>query len=180
MEVVYYLRRSRGILPSAEPALGPCALSGFSEGGRPLASVVASSPDGRGFPELRELYLLDVVPPSGSSADAASYQHLMELLGRWWSGGAEERRVRFYSEFYPFSAPSPVRGDLVRSNAGAREFRAKNATCLYTPQTFWTTIGQEQADSRPDPGYAFGSGVHQLMPCVFLEHALENSGLPPV
>ena len=177
LELVYYLRRLRQLPIDLVPSLGPCALSGFSEGGRPLAAVIGSSPAGTAFPELEELYLLDVMPPSGSSNDIGSYHRLMGLLNGWWANGKGQRKVRFYSQFYSFGVPLAVRGTLAQSNRGAVEFRGSGTTCLYSPKPFWTAIGQEQTDANPSPGYDFDN-VHQLMPCLFLQHALRNSGFP--
>jgi hypothetical protein len=176
LEIVYFLRKSRGIETSF-PALGTCALSGFSEGGRPLAAVIGSSPTGNAFPELEELYLLDVMPPSGSSADTGSYHRLMGLLNGWWSCGKGKRKVRCYSQFYAFGLPLAVRGQLSASNGGALEYRAEGTTCLYTPKRFWAAVEQEQSGSTTNPGYELDN-VHQLMPCMFLQHALRNSGFP--
>jgi hypothetical protein len=177
LETVYYLRKIRGMPAGLQPNLGTCALSGFSEGGRPLANVIASSPQGLAFPELQELYLLDVMPPSGSSVDTGSYHRLMGQLNGWWASGQGKRKVRFYSEFYPFNLPLAVRGNLARSGASALEYQADGSTCFFSPASFWATVGQEQSDSNGGLGYALDS-VHQLMPCVFLQHALRNSGFP--
>ncbi len=177
LELVYYLRRFRGLSEGLLPNLGTCALSGFSEGGRPLANVIGSSPLGQGFPELEELYLLDVMPPSGSSADIGSYHRLLGLLNGWWASGKGKRKVRFYSQFYPFGISLAVRGQLLRANGGAQEYQANGTTCLYTPGRFWSTISQEELDANSNPGYALDN-VHQLMPCMFLQHALKNSGFP--
>jgi len=177
LELVYYLRKSTGSGVDLPPVLGVCALSGFSEGGRPLSAVIGSSPSGSAFPELREVYLLDVMPPSGSSADTGSYHRLMGLLNGWWASGKGSRKVRVYSQFYGFGLPLAVRGKLVTSNAGAKEYQADGATCLFAPKRFWTLVEQEQANLNTNPGYNLES-IHQLMPCVFLEHALKNSAFP--
>ncbi len=177
LELVYYLRKSRGLPATPQPNLGNCALSAFSEGGRPLANVIATSPSGQGFSELRELYLLDIMPPSGSSSDIGSYHRLMGLLNGWWASGKGTRKVRFYSQFYPFGLSLAVRGQALRANGGAQEYQANGTTCLYAPAKFWSTVDQEELTSNSNPGYALDN-VHQLMPCVFLQHALKNSGFP--
>jgi len=176
LELVYYLRKT-GNIPTNAPSLGTCALSGFSEGGRPLAAVIGSSPTGSAFPELEELYLLDVMPPSGSSADTGSYHRLMGMLNGWWASGAGKRKVRFYSQFYAFGLSLAIRGKLVNSNAGALEYQAGGATCLFTPRGFWSKLSQEEDGSNTNPGYELDN-VHQLMPCLFLQHALRNSNFP--
>jgi len=177
LEIVYYLRKSRGGASGDLPTLGVCALSGFSEGGRPLAAVLGSSPSGSAFPELEEVYLLDAMPPSGNSADTGSYHRLMGLLNGWWASGKGKRKVRFYSQFYGFGVPLAVRGSLVRSNGSAVEYQGNGSTCFFAPKRFWATVEQEQAGLDTNPGYVLDN-VHQLMPCVFLEHALMNSGFP--
>ena len=177
LELVYYLRKARDMPSDLQPTLGTCALSGFSEGGRPLANVIGSSVLGTAFPELEEIYLLDVMPPSGSSSDMGSYHRLLGLLNGWWASGKGKRKVRFYSQFYSFGASLAVKGNFIRANAGAMEYQSNGTTCLYSPKHFWATISQEQTGTTPSPGYDLDN-VHQLMPCMFLQHALKNSGFP--
>lgn len=84
-------------------------------------------------------------------------------------------------------APGPD-GRIAVSNAGAQDHRAANATFAFMPIAFWRQLAAEQVGTTPNPGYerlnpsslvdgddAF-SAIHQLIPCVFLQHALVNSG----
>ena len=58
LQTVHYLQKTRAASQSATPRLGACALSGFSEGGRPLANVISSSPTGTPVPGARAQELL--------------------------------------------------------------------------------------------------------------------------
>lgn len=189
LEAVYFLQRTVGRLRMPIPRLGRCALSGFSEAGQPLNSVIASSPNGSAFPELAELYLLDVVSPAGSTTDTASYQGLLNRLAVWKAAGSD-RRVRIYTQSPQFRAATQpaIKGPVAVSNAGAQDHRAANATFAFLPIDFWRQLASEQVGTTPSPGYerlnpaslvdggdAF-SAIHQLIPCVFMQHALVNSG----
>ena len=188
LEVVFLLQRLAGYhMPI--PLLGRCALSAFSEGGIPLHNVVRSSPDGSAFPELKEIYLLDVVAPCGNTTSLGSYQTLLQTLNGWHRCDSE-RRVRTYTQYSAFNAcvPGGVKPAVSRTNAGASDASASSADCtfLFAPISFWKVVKQEQQGVSPNPSYVLGGldgqakdqerTVHQLMPCIFLEHALKNSG----
>jgi hypothetical protein len=70
-------------------------------------------------------------------------------------------------------------------NAGALEYSGNNSTYLYTPLSFWETVCKESGKNN-DTTYECAtlsrpvndSEVHQMMPCIFMQHALKNSGFP--
>lgn len=174
LEAVHLAQRLVGgrLMPTAR--LGRCALSGFSEGGRPMNNVVVSSLSAD-FPELKELYCLDTVSPAGSDGDAGSYARFLSAVTSWRNAGSD-RRVRIYTRSAAFASVlgSIGLGAPARTNNGAREHVGSGVTAVFTPQAFWQQLSQERAPT-PDPRYDF-SDLHQLMPCVFLQHALLNSG----
>lgn len=185
LEVVYFLQRLAGN-PMPVPWLGRCALSAFSEGGAALSNVLASSPGGSDFPELKELYLLDVVAPCGNTSTVGSYQALLNGLTEWYQR-APDRHVRIYTQYSAFNAcaPTQIKTHPTRANSGASEANLGRTTFLYAPMPFWATVAGEQDGLMPNPAYALPApdssakeqerAIHQLMPCVFLEHALRNS-----
>lgn len=167
---------------SAKPAIWRCAVSAFSSGGPfALYPILASSLKGE-FPELMEAYCLDT----------AQLDSHVPLLTQWWAKG--NRTVRIYRDFGQVPAmPAMFGRKPVRADTGALEFQAKNATLLFTPERFWDTVFTEDGCTRQAVATNFGAtsahcraynywgtGLHQLMPCVFLEHALRNSMFPDV
>ena len=172
-ELAFWLKREIGgeRIPATE--LGPCALAGFSEGGVPLHAVIDSIGKGSSFPELHEVYCLDVVPPAGNSQDTSSYSGLLDTLAQWTAQDSE-RRVRIYTQFPNFEActPGPLNGVVTRTNAGAREYQTQQGTFVYTPVGFWDQVSAEEI--APSSFYPYFD-KHHLMTCVFLEHALVAS-----
>ncbi len=181
LEVAFFVQRFVGGKLIPDTTLGRCAVAAFSEGGRAMHNVVATS---GAFPELKEVYGLDVVPPSGSAKDSASYQQMLSTLARWHDADAD-RHVRLYTHFDACNTagnfsikPSPS----VR-NGRASESRANNATFAFLPFTgFWDAISTEQVGTQPNPSIDFSGGgdtdraTHQLIPAMMFGHALTNSG----
>ncbi|HKO47439.1 MAG TPA: hypothetical protein VJV79_06935 [Polyangiaceae bacterium] len=182
LEVAFFVRKFVGNQRFPDATLGRCALSGFSEGGRPLKQVVSTSHGD--FPELKEVYGLDIVPPSGSSADGGSYRQLLDTLTTWHAADSD-RHVRLYTHYPAFSSAgqSAIKPAPVRSNGGATESQGRNATFAFLPIAFWQTVASEAGPNR-NPNYDMGNSksqpddrqTHQLIPAVMLEHALANSG----
>ena len=63
-------------------------------------------------------------------------------------------------------------------NGGAKDYEAKNFTFAYLPTGFWKHVHDEKGKTAPDYSFDPDSwrSIHQLIPSVFLEHALETSG----
>lgn len=183
LEAAFFVKRFVGGQRVPLPVLGRCALSGFSEGGRPLHSVVTTA--NGAFPELKEVYGLDIVPPSGSSSDVGSYQQVLGTLSTWHDANPDHH-VRLYTHYPAFSqaGTASIKPPTVRQNSGATESQGRNATFAFLPiAPFWTTIDQEVGPT-PNPNYVLRQGsrtiddglTHQLIPSIMLEHALANSG----
>jgi len=177
LEAVHLARRLLGkrIMPIAR--LARCALSAFSEGGRPMNDVLVSSLAGNSFPELKEIYCLDTVSPAGSTTDAASYQTFVGTVSRW-QAAAEDRHVRIYTQSTAWDsvAPQLMKKGPDRTNTGSKDYAAPSTTFVFTSFAFWQKV-QSEPQGPPDPQYGYGD-IHQLMPCLFLQPALRNSGFP--
>jgi len=188
LEVLFFVQKTVGNLRVPLPKLGHCALSAFSSAGVPLHSVVSSSATGA-FPELQEVYGIDVVSPAGSSTDATSYQLLFRALNAWLRQDPR-RRIRLYSQSPAMnSVVDPlVKGPVLQNNAGgAAERGTSNTTFAFLPVSFWQVVDSEQLNKTvPDPNYLIArpgpprvvdfNSVHQVFPAIVLEHALVNSG----
>ena len=145
-----------------------------------MHQVIATSAGA--FSELKEIYGLDVVPPSGSSGDVSSFQQLLNTLAAWHDADAD-RHVRLYTHFPALDVAGAVsiKPPPARRNGKASESQARNATYAFLPfQGFWDAIQAEQVGTQPNPNYPFGTdtdrSTHQRIPCAMLEHALANSG----
>jgi len=171
--------------PVKEPTIGHCAVSAFSSGGPSALYPIMDSSLRGGFPELAEAYCLDTAKLAAN----------VPLIKRWWANG--KRIVRIYRDFnnlpnmHGMFTQKPVR------DAGAEEYQANNATCIYTPRPFWDTVFTEDVCTPQNvankPKFLLTSAYcqsydywnvkdrpHQLMPCVFLQHALKNSRFPNI
>ena len=170
-ELVYWLQRMNGLHKTSIPRLGRCAISGFSAGGNPLVSIMNTSMN-REFPELMEVYGFDV----------ANKDSFSSVSSRWWNNG--QRIVRWYNHYSNVKKPGYAK-DPPQMNAGALEYSGNNSTYLYTPLSFWETVCKESGKNN-DTTYECAtlsrpvndSEVHQMMPCIFMQHALKNSGFP--
>lgn len=193
LEIAYWLRRERDPFEFANPGLGYCAVSGFSAAGGVLAALLPSCGAGA-FDELREAYCLDAFPGDTEAA----FRALSSVISSWWSNGAKGRRVRMYSK-YGFHREAANRPDFAKSGTvsadGTLEVTSPTATFAYTSLAFWQRVQQENAGSTKaryfpttkdeDTGVERErpldyDDLHQLMPAVFLEHALRNSGFSDV
>jgi hypothetical protein len=186
-EVAYCLLRLVGgrAFSFVRPALGTCSASTFSSGAYSLTPLILSSM-GSEFPELREIYVLD----GFRGESAGGYAELAGALSGWWRGGRNGRRVRMYTKYdellAPGATPSFARNITVRSGA-AFACEGPDSTFAYVPIPFWRTLFNEQVDSGHPLSAYFGKWnknpamrdddalVHQLIPCIFLGHALKNS-----
>jgi hypothetical protein len=194
LEIVFFAQRTVGNARFPNPQLGRCALTGFSSAGVPLSKVVSSSLKGA-FPELKEIYCLDVVAPVGNSTDAASYQSLFANLGAWMKADST-RRVRIYTQSSAMNSVSdPLKGPRLGTNVGGTvEQGTANTTFAFMPPTFLLTVDQERVGTTPDPNYLLSAKpaprnaplpavtkpmvdlLHNAFPSIFLEHALQCSG----
>ncbi|MGA7932598.1 MAG: hypothetical protein WCA35_03375, partial [Kovacikia sp.] len=154
-----------------------CTISGFSDAGEHALLPIMNSSRRNEFPELMEVYALDAVNKNTEGGPGVSeFAHAVQ---RWVSGRAS-RIVRMYTSIPRVAAdgmrPELFSGPPTRTNAEAKEWHVAQGTFVYTPPEFWNRIfeGQEEKNQyiykHPFP--------HQLMPCVFLQHALQNSSVP--
>jgi hypothetical protein len=200
IEVAYVLRRILGgsRFPFLPEQLGMCSASCFSAGASSLLPLLRSSVDENAFPEFKEAYSLDGYPGKPTEQWIA----MSEQMTAWWKGGSTGRRIRMYAHFDKYLDPA-MRPMFARQSTttvtlpGGVAFATElpTATFAYTSQRFWEQLVSETTDS---PGYferdpASGrpwlyppqldgekkDGVlHQLIPAIFLQHALATSSHP--
>jgi len=179
LELVYCIQRTAGGVRFRfeEPRLGVCSASAFSAGGETLVNLMQSSM-GDEFPELREAYALDAF--LGKTVDA--HIRLASTFSAWWAGGTKGRRVRMYTH-YGFVEDVEARPNFAKTIAtrsgGAFSTDLPETTLAYAPVPFWQKVSNEEPLGSPFSSYLGkrpdDSSTHQLMPCIFLQHALKNS-----
>jgi hypothetical protein len=180
LEIVYWLQKTVGQMKFPNPKLGHCAVAAFSRAGDPLLRLVQTSTQNE-FPELREVYGLDIVCGAGVDAFA-------DALLAWWQRGATGRSIRFYESDYAGAdwqhlGPRLSLPVTRKSAGGAFECQGTNASTAFLPVAFWSTAWTEDPQTHllgyfPDPPN--GHTLHQVIPGIFMEHALRNSGFPDV
>ncbi len=163
-EAAFYVQRMQGIALPMQP-VGSITVSCFSAGVRPMASVVTGGGP-RGFQQaLRNIFVFD-----GVFAGAAGDQEtttFCNVLGPWLRrGGARSLRVYTQSGLW-LDRLQPLIGSpiAVRGGAGSREIDGSTCTALHVPTAFWGSIA---------PGLGYWE-AHQLIPSLFMEHAVTNS-----
>lgn len=178
LEMVYFLQRNKTRFP--DPKLLHCAVSGFSYSGNVLLQIMRTS-QGSEFPELHECYGLDL-----ANVDVNDF---LNVAYSWWGGGNRGRYVRFYSQTSSWSSHWHSLSQLPERIFidGAKEYQGKKATFVLTPLKFWQTVYDEEISKNKNKnpaeachGYFKNKpnfhSLHQVMPSVFMEHALKNSG----
>jgi hypothetical protein len=180
LEAAYWLARVVGNTGFPTPRLTYCAASGFSRAGDILFGLMQTSL-GSQFPELKEVYCLDVVHEAGAADFLAVAQQ--------WKNASPARRVRIYEHYAGWGA-SPLAPQMTHRSGAAREWQGPDATLASASPEFWREVFREDGqgvvgyfevkNNRADKGESDinESVVHQVMPGVFLQHALRNSAFP--
>jgi hypothetical protein len=187
LEVVYWLQRKVGHQRFPRPRLGHCAVAAFSGGGNALGVLMRTAAMG-GFDELKEIYGLDAV-----NADNGGYAPFAAALRAWWLRDQSSKRIRFYESDRAGTDWASIGADLGlrtrgRFVGGALEYQGTNATFAWLPSPFWQAIWAEDPSPRREvlghfpynnrtqmPIRPTDQSVHQVIPGVFLQHALANS-----
>lgn len=178
-EVAFFLQRMHGIPIPLQP-VGKCAVSGFSAGGSFVHQAITLENAFFDKNVLREVYAFDIRGPTPST--------FAQTLGAWLrrNPGGDPRKFRLYTTVDSwFSAHEGIDRTLttVQGPAGARERTGPNFTAVFTPEsTFWNALNPAvPADGKPELQSSYQifkpvfDDVHQLIPAIFLEHALRNS-----
>jgi hypothetical protein len=164
-EVNYWIQRMRGVSFPLQP-VGRCALSAFSAGAGEVFSVLGGPKSPAFFDKvLRHVYLIDPEMDAGS---------MKNVLTPWFRKGAGGRGFRIYTRsanwFSAFTGEVPG-GKTTPGNHGAKETQGTGATVLHVPMSFWQSVFPKLTDQK-----LLGKTAHQLMPALFIEHAVTNSG----
>ena len=188
LEVVYWLQRKIGHQRFPEPRLGHCAIAAFSGGGSALRNILQSAANGE-FDELLEVYGLDAI----NEAAYGGYAAFRTALGAWWNVKRSDKRIRFYEteragSVWAQLGPSLGLAQRGLAVSGALEYQGTNATTAWLPTSFWEKIWSEDPDPRHEvlghfpvdqrtasPVRPTEHTVHQVIPGIFLQHALANS-----
>ncbi|MGA2575064.1 MAG: hypothetical protein ABSH24_03470 [Bryobacteraceae bacterium] len=185
-EVKYFVQRMDNIPYPLQP-VGKCAVSGFSYGGIGVNLAITNTDSGFHNNVLKEVYGFDL-RQVGAQAFATK-------LSAWFNGGGD-RIYRIYTTANGwYQAFRSVDSSAVQNMGagGAVEWQGARSSLVYVPgYNFWKGI-QDDVNSgsflAPAVGkyqtFSFPSAdpkdpdkdVHQLMPAIFLEHALKNSSL---
>ena len=163
LEINFLLQRLAR-LPEPTHPVGRVALSGFSFGGSHVRRVLESGRS-RLSAHLREVYAFDFVSAGAQNA-----------VRRWFNRDRGSRMMRIYSSGQNDSIRSIMAETLdeVRSPIfrlfGAAEAHATNASVVYAPSGFWETINPNVSSQL------LFARVHQMIPAIFMSHALSQSG----
>lgn len=173
-EVNYILQRMDGIAYPVHP-VGFCAASAFSQGCDALKTMLDTP-----FPEfdaahLREIYGLDLFRQKDVDA-------MCKSLGRWFRGGADERKLRIYTQELNWRAAMRANipsGTVTKGRSGATEDETPSSTLFCGPRdVFWAAMKREVTnqpfgvfDDVPAEYYS----VHAMHPALFMTHALKLS-----
>jgi hypothetical protein len=182
-EVKYFVQRMNKIPYPLQP-IGKCAVSGFSSGGSKVYTAITNTDSQFNNNVLKEVYGFDL--------RQVAAQTFARTLGNWFNGG-RDRFFRIYTTVGDWSnAMQGVDRSAVQNSGsgGAVEWQGTRSSLVYVPTfNFWKglqadvqsglflspIVGQYQSFGFPSDDA--GKEVHQLMPAVFLEHALKNSSL---
>ena len=174
-EVNYFIQRIDGVPYPLQP-VGDVALSAFSAGLRNMRKILTSPTNELFFNVLlKELYILDGVlsPDSGGEL----YKSFIKGLLTWWQDGDSMKTFRLYTQtlaYYKDLKPHVTGGQETTGAANSHEIDADRATLIYVPANdFWQPI-LHKTSKNSEKNYNFWY-VHQLIPSMFMTHALEHS-----
>jgi hypothetical protein len=154
-----------------DPSIENCTISGFSGAGEYALLPIMRSSQGNEFPELREVYALD--PINVGAENPVAVRAFADTVQNWVTR-KDSRIVRMYTSSPRVAEMRPAifSGSPTRTNGEAKEWQVAQGTFVYTPPNFWNQVFEGVREKNqyiykhPDP--------HQLMPCVFLQHALTH------
>jgi hypothetical protein len=179
-EVAFFVQRMDRI-PIPLQKVGKCAVSGFSAAG-PLVSQ-AMTPENGHFDQnvLREIYGFDL-----RQVDPQTFANsLTAWRSRNAAKDAEPRKFRIYTTDDSWFGPNANVDRAAATFSGAassRESAGGNSSVVLLPLTFWASLNPTvTGDGKPAALSAYQvftpdfKPVHQMIPALFMEHALKNS-----
>jgi hypothetical protein len=134
---------------------------------------------------LREVYALDCIFDDPS--------HAARVMVDWLAKDLTKRRLRVYSQNAgePLAKTTTLVPTLERrlsalpeppvrteGPTGSFEYQCSSASLLYTPSSFWSTLYREanMPSAWSDSRWRYWV-AHQLIPSMFVQHALKTSNL---
>jgi hypothetical protein len=184
-EVAFFVQRM-ALIPIPMQKVGKCAISGFSASG-PLVNQ-AMQFENAFFDQhvLREIYAFDLRQMKAQTfADS-----LIAWRGRNVKKDSDPRKFRIYTtDASWFTANRHVErtATSITGPAGSLESSGPNSSVVFLPVSpFWTSLKPTvTGDGKPADKSAYTvfqpvfnkdhDDVHQMMPVLFMEHALKNS-----
>ncbi len=181
-EINYSVQRLLGVpLPLQE--VGKVAISGFSFGIRSVARVLG----GTRIDQFHDVLLREVYSFDGVFSKAGGKKGEIDLkltgdcinnMKSWLRGGADNRTIRVYTQnpvWMQGLAGSIVNPTSVKGSRGSSELFGDNGTILLAPLATWIKADPDilaTMDMR-DPV----KSVHQIIPALFMQHAIKMSRL---
>ncbi len=179
-ELAFFVQRMDGI-PIPLQKVGKCAVSGFSAAG-PFVNQAMTLQNAH-FDQnvLREIYAFDLrqVDP----------QTFANSLAAWRKRNAakdqEPRKFRIYTtddSWFDPNANVDRTAATFTGLAGSRESAGINSSVVLLPLQFWASLNPNvPGDGLPADKTSYQifspdfKSVHQMMPALFMQHALKNS-----
>lgn len=180
-EVAFFVQRLHGIPIPLQP-VGKCAVSGFSAGGQFVHQALIPQNDFFDKKVLREIYAFDIrgVAPSTFARSLKAWRDRTAGLD------SDPRKFRLYTtdgSWFDANQDIDPSTNTVAGPAGGQERAGANTTIVHVPEfSFWRALDPEKTGdglAAPPSSYQIFrpvfDDVHQMMPALFLEHALRNS-----
>ncbi len=180
-EVAFFVQRMDRI-PIPMQTVGKCAVSGFSASGSFVNQAMAFENAHFDQKVLREIYGFDL--RGVTSTDFAA--SVRAWRARNAKKDSEPRKFRIYttvdSWLTAHQGVDPGAGAFSGAG-GSRELAGPNSSVVLLPVSpFWTTLNPAvTGDGKPAGTSAYQTfqpvfdDVHQIIPALFMEHALKNS-----
>lgn len=180
-EVAFFAQRMHGIPIPLQP-VGKCAVSGFSAGGQFVHQALLPESDFFDKKVLREVYGFDIrgVAPGTFASSLAAWRRRNAGLD------SDPRKFRLYTtddSWFNANKDIDPQTTLTVGPAGSQEHSGANTTILTVPVfSFWPALNPlVTGDGKPEGPSSYQvfkpifDDVHQIMPALFLQHALKNS-----
>jgi hypothetical protein len=184
-EITFFVQRM-ALIPIPLQKVGRCAVSGFSASGRFVNQAMQFQNAFFDKQVLREIYGFDL-----RGVEAQTFANsLIAWRARNARKDSDPRKFRIYTtDSSWFSANRHVdrTATSFSGRAGSLESSGPNSSVVFLPvNPFWTSLNPEvTGDGKPSPKSAYTAfkpvfdknhdDVHQIMPVLFMEHALKNS-----
>lgn len=179
-EVAFFVQRMDRI-PIPLQKVGKCAVSGFSAAGPLVNSAMTLQNPHFDQNVLREIYGFDLrqVDPQIFANSLTAWR------GRNATKDKDPRKFRIYTTDDSWFGPNAQverTAATFAGLAGSRESAGVNSSVVLLPLQFWASLNPTvTGDGQPEASSAYQvftpdfGPVHQMIPALFMEHALRNS-----